>query len=111
MTRFLAPILLLAACSVNPDAPSVSLFPNAQGFGNLANAEHRGAVEVYVKTHFDTILAQIRRGDGPELTEAYRIAGVPESDRLIRTLQLRGDIALYESSASALVGAILLYGG
>ena len=110
MPRFLAPILLLAACSVNPDAPSVSLFPNTGGFSNLANSQQRGAVEIYVKSNFEAILAQIRAGGGPNLTEAYRLAGVPEADRPIRTLQLSGDIGLYEASAGALVSAILLYG-
>lgn len=111
MLRYLAPLTILAACSVDPNAPSVSMFPGASGFSNLTQSQRRGEVEVYVKTNHPAIVAQIRSGAGAELAEAYRLAGVPTDEQRIRTLQLRGDIALYQDSPAALVSAILLFGG
>ena len=104
-------VLAVGGCSVNPDAPSVPMFPGAGALSNLTNSEQRTAVEIYVKSNFSAVLADIRAGGGPTLTESYRLANVPETERGVRTLQLRGDIGLYENAPGALVNAILLYGG
>ncbi|MGR3463939.1 hypothetical protein [Limimaricola sp.] len=71
----------------------------------------RGAVEIAVKADFAAVIADIVAGGGPALERAFDAAGVPQSDRPARRLQLSGDLGLYESNPGALVTALLLWGG
>jgi hypothetical protein len=100
MRRALPLLLLLAACGgLNLDA---ALDPR--------EAQRRGAVEVAVKSSFPGILTEIEAGGGPALAAAYDAAAVPPGDREARTIQLQGDLGLYDANPSALATALVLYG-
>jgi len=86
---------------------------NALGnsIGNAIYSEKRGKVEVFVKTNHPALIADIQRGGGPTLTQAFYIADVPQSIRAEHTLQLQSDLALYSNNLEALVVAIMIVSG
>ncbi len=69
-----------------------------------------GAVEVLVKSNHPALIAEINAGGGPLLTRAFDVAGVPQQDRYARTLQLQGNLGLYDANPGALVTALSIYG-
>ncbi|MCF2870773.1 hypothetical protein L0664_06810 [Octadecabacter sp. G9-8] len=83
---------------------------NALGssLGNAAYAQTRGKVEVFVKTNHPALIADIQRGGGPTLTQAFDIANVPKPIRAQHTLQLQSDLALYANNLDALIVAIMV---
>ncbi len=78
---------------------------------NAAYNQTRGQVEIFVKTNHPALIADIQRGGGTTLTEAFDIAGVPAGTRAPHTLQLQSDLALYNSNLDALVVAIMVVSG
>jgi len=108
-------LVFLTACSGeanhlgNPVMLPVSGIGTA--FDNAAYNRRRGAVEVIVKTEFDTIVADIRAGGGAVLSQAFDRARVPLQDRPARIIQLQSDIILYINAPDALVTALMVYGG
>ena len=70
----------------------------------------RGRVEVAVKSRFPEVIADIRAGGGPAVTDAMDIAGIAQAERPARLLQLQGDIGIYEGNPGALVTALMVYG-
>ncbi len=99
--RLIVPVLctLLAACTSD---------------GNLRDiapmAGPNGAVEVLVKSNHPALIAEINAGGGPLLTRTFDAAGVPVQDRPARTLQLQGNLGLYDANPGALVTALSVYG-
>jgi hypothetical protein len=73
-------------------------------------ASPTGAVEVLVKSNHPALIAEIGAGGGPLLTRVFDAAGVPVQDRPARTLQLRGNLGLYDANPGALVTALSVYG-
>ncbi len=94
-------MILLVACTQGLDVGALV---------NPADAQRRGAVELRGKSDWPAILADVNRGGGPSLSAAMDAAQVPIADRPARSLQLRGDLALYEANPSALVSTLILYG-
>ena len=74
------------------------------------NAGTRAAVEVVVKSDFNTIIDEIGAGGGPVLTRAYDAARVPPGDRPARTLALNGSLGLYAGSPDTLIAALVAAG-
>lgn len=115
--RKIALILLTftAACTTqanhvgNPLMLPVSALGNA--INNAAYSGTRGQVEVFVKTNHPALVADIQRGGGPTLTEAFNIANVPAAVRARHTLQLQSDLALYSNNIEALIVAIMVVSG
>ena len=101
MRPALLALLLLAACG-----PGLDL----RDLAGPGEAGRRGAVEIAVKGAFPQVLGDIAAGGGPALEAAFDAAGVPEGDRAARTLQLGGDLGLYEANPGALATAIALMG-
>lgn len=99
--RLILPVLFtfLAACTTDGDL---------RDFAPLASPN--GAVEVLVKSNHPALIAEIDAGGGPLLTRAFDAAGVPEQDRPARTLQLQGNLGLYDANPGALVTALSVYG-
>ena len=111
MTRF-APfcLVLLTGCS-SVGTPLNWPFGPASGTGSTAAYnQQRGQVELIVKSGFDAVLADIGAGGGPVLTQAMDAAGVPQTDRPARILQMQGDYGLYSANPGALVTALMLFG-
>ncbi len=102
---FPALLALLLAAGCGPGLPFPSPLP-----GSAAEAERRGAVEVFVKANHPALSADIVAGGGPSLTRAFDIARVPAADRAARTLQLGADAGLYAANPGALVTALVVYG-
>jgi hypothetical protein len=75
-----------------------------------AYSQRRGQLEVYVKTNFTAMLADIRAGEGPILDNAMTIAGIPAGDRPTRIIQLQSDVGLYAAAPGALITALMIYG-
>ena len=106
---------LLAACSTeanhigNPILLPVGALSSA--LGNAAYGQTRGKVEVFVKTNHPALIADIRNGGGPTLTQAFDIAEVPKPIRGQHTLQLQSDLALYSTNIEALIVAIMVVSG
>lgn len=115
-SRTLIPAIfsVLAACSLEPrNGANQLLVPDYMLPGTSQNAEHmrkRGAVEFFVKDNHARLMSEINRGDGPYLDEAIALAGVPQATRAALKLDLRGDRALYNTSADALVTTLMSYG-
>ena len=105
MRPALAALLLLLAACAGP-----SPVERLTAFGDPAEADRRGGTELAVKTSYPAILDDIAAGGGPVLTAALDAAGVPESDRPTRILQLQRDRGLYESNPGALALALFTYG-
>lgn len=112
MTRFSLPIvlLMLGACAAAPvtlrnpfTGSEVTIDP--QGY-----AERRAQVELAVKSEFTVLLADIRSGGGPVLTAAFDAAAVPLDERAARTVQLQGDIGVFDNNPDALISQLLLFG-
>ena len=104
-----------AACTTeanhlgNPFVLPVSALGTA--LSNASYNETRGKVEIYVKTNHPALIADIRRGGGPALTQVFEIAKVPKEIRAPHTLQLQSDLALYSSNLEALIVAIMVVSG
>jgi len=79
--------------------------------GNAGYNQTRGQVEVFVKTNHPALIADLRAGGGPTLTEVFDIANAPVQARAPHTLQLQSNLQLYESNLDALVVAIMVVGG
>ena len=107
MTRTILVFLLLAGCAAPLTGPYGTL---SMPMGSEAEAARRGAVELVVKSQFDTLLAEIAAGGGPVLSDAMSAAAIPELDRPARTLQLQGDLNLFRAAPGTLVTTLLLYG-
>lgn len=113
------PILVLLACALGGATGCTAdgnlrdgLFPPRLSAAEQADRDQRrGALEILVKTHTRAILDQIDSGGGPDLQQAYDLAGVPAADRPTRTLQLRSNLGFYEVNPGALVTALRVYGG
>lgn len=107
--------LLLSGCTGEANhLGNPLLWPVQSVTSGLANGLYgtrRGAVEVAVKSSFDQVLADIAAGGGPALTFAMDEAGIPQSDRSARSLQLKGDLPLYQANPGALVTALMVYAG
>ena len=105
---------LLMGCSNEANHIGNPLLLPFNGFANAAeNAvynERRGRVEVFVKTNHPALLSNIAAGGGATLTEAMDIARIPADARPTRLIQLKSDLALYQSSPDALVVALMVYG-
>ena len=106
-------VLLISACSNAPNhvgspflVPTNAITSAAQ---HAVYNQRRGQVEVFVKSNFTAVIADIRAGGGPILTEAMNSAGVPLNDRPARIIQLRSDIGLYETAPGALITALMVY--
>lgn len=86
---------------------------NALGnrIGNAVYSEKRGKVEVFVKTNHPALIADIQRGGGATLTQAFDLADVPQAVRGAHTLRLQSDLALYSNNLDALVVAIMVVSG
>ena len=99
--RLILPVLFtfLAACTTDGDLRNIAPL-----------ASSNGAVEVLVKSNHPALIAEINAGTGPLLTRAFDAAGVPEQDRPARTLQLQGNLGLYDANPGALVTALSVYG-
>jgi len=106
---------LVAGCSneANHLGNPLLLPLNALGtsIGNAVYNERRGKVEIFVKTNHPALIADIQRGGGPTLTQAFDIADVPKPIRAPHTLQLQSDLALYSNNLDALVVAIMVVSG
>ncbi|SMX31350.1 hypothetical protein [Octadecabacter ascidiaceicola] len=105
-------LTLVAACSNEANhLGNPLLMPlNALGtrIGNAVYNERRGKVEVFVKSNHPALVADIQRGGGPMLTQAFEIANVPKPVRAPHTLQLQSDLALYSNNIEALIVAIMV---
>lgn len=108
-------LTLLAACSneANHVGNPLLLPLNALGtsLGNALYNERRGKVEVFVKTNHPALIADIQRGGGDTLTQAFEIADVPKPVRAPHTLQLQSDLTLYSNNYEALIVAIMVVSG
>ncbi len=106
-------VLLISACSNAPNhIGNPLLLPiNAitSAAENAVYSQRRGKVEVFVKSNFTAMIADIRAGSGPTLIQAMNVAGVPVNDRPARIIQLQSDIGLYETAPGALVTALMVY--
>ncbi|WP_375281333.1 hypothetical protein [Pseudooctadecabacter sp.] len=105
-------LILLPACTSQPNhLGNPLLWPvNAMSnaFGNANYASLRGKVEVFVKTNHPALMADLRAGGGPALTQAFDIAQTPQPVRAPHTLQMQSDLALYETNIAALITAIMV---
>lgn len=99
--------LAVAGCT---QGTGVSPLEGLRGLVDPADADRRAAVELEVKSAFPAILTEIGNGGGPALTRAFDAAGVPDSDRSARIIQLDGDLGLYAENPGALSLAIATYG-
>jgi hypothetical protein len=108
-------LTLIAGCSneANHLGNPLLLPLNALGssIGNAVYSERRGKVEVFVKTNHPALIADIQRGGGPTLTQAFDIADVHKPVRAPHTLQLQSDLALYSNNLEALIVAIMVVSG
>ncbi|MFO8127699.1 hypothetical protein [Yoonia sp.] len=115
MRLSLITLLLIAACAQGDDHLGNPLMLTATGtkpvIGNAAYEKRRGAVELIVKSNYETIKADIRAGGGPMLTKAMDAARIPDSDRPARIIQLQSNMGLYQVTPGALVTALMVYGG
>jgi hypothetical protein len=106
---------ILAGCSTDASHLGNPLLLPVSGIasvaGNAAYAQRRGKVEVFVKSNFDAVIADIAAGGGPVLTQAMTTAAIPVRDHPARALQLRADLPLYAGTPGALVTALMVYGG
>ena len=103
--------LILAACTTDPTNPGVPVFAPLAVLTDPALAQKRGQVEIIVKSDYDAIRHDIGAGGGPVLMAAMDAAGVPYQDRPTRVIQLQANSGLYAANPSALVTALLVYGG
>ncbi|WP_296420516.1 hypothetical protein [Pseudooctadecabacter sp.] len=105
-------LVVLSACSSQPNhLGNPLLWPvNAvsNAFGNANYAATRGKVEVFVKTNHPALVADLRAGGGPALTQAFDIAQTPQPVRGPHTLQMQSDLSLYETNIAALITAIMV---
>ena len=106
---------LMAACTGEANHLGNPLLLPLNGLGTaIGNATYgvkRGQVEVFVKTSHPALIADIRAGGGPTLTQAFDLADVPAGVRAPHTLQLQSDLALYSSNLDALIVAIMVVSG
>jgi hypothetical protein len=112
--QLLAALLLCGCTSEANHLGNPLLWPVQALTNSVANGLYgarRGAVEVAVKSNYEQILQDIASGGGPALTLAMDEAGIPESDRPSRTLQLQGDLPLYQANPGALVTTLMVYAG
>lgn len=113
-TLSLIALAFLAACSNEANHLGNPLLLPLNGLntaiGNAAYNQQRGQVEIAVKSSWPTILKDIENGQGPILTEAMNLAGIPENDRPARILQLQGDLPLYQGQPENLIVALMVYG-
>ena len=93
-----------------PDLRNGVSLPVLAPLGSEQEQKRRGEVELIVKSNYPQIQDDNRNGGGPALTKAMDAAGVPESERRARTLQLQGDTRLWQSAPAVLVTSLLLYG-
>ncbi|WP_342070970.1 hypothetical protein [Yoonia algicola] len=107
--------VLTSACTQDGAQLGTPFMSPASGagtvFGSAASAQRRGAVEITVKANFADIIADIRAGGGPILSEAMDTAGIPPRDRPTRIIQLQSNMGLYQSNPGALVSTLMVYGG
>lgn len=80
------------------------------GFNDAGQVARRAEVELFVKSNHPTLIADIQRGGGATLDQAFDVASVPDTDRPTRVIQLQSDLGLYQSAPSALIASLLLYG-
>ena len=103
---------LTAACTSQPNHLGNPFLLPVSALGSaISNAsynEKRGKVEIYVKSNHPALIADIRNGGGPTLTQAFQIANVPKPIRAPHTLQLQSDLALYSNNIEALIVAIMV---
>ncbi len=108
-------LIMTAACSSEANHignPLLLPFTGvASVFENTIYNERRGKVEIFVKTNHPALIQDIKSGGGPRLTQAMDIARVPAQDRETRIIQMQSDIGLYTKNLSALVTALMVYGG
>lgn len=108
------PLMTLLGCSGEANHLGNPLLLPLSGLGtaaeNAAYNQRRGKVEVFVKTNHPALMQEIAGDGGPHLTEAMTLAGIPETDRPARLIQLRGDAGLYGTNPGALVVALMVYG-
>lgn len=103
---------LLAACSSGGTFDGNSPFNRiGTAIGNAANGEQRGQVEVFVKTNHPALIADIRAGGGPTLTQAFDIIEVPTNIRAGNTIRLQSELALYSANLDALIAALMVMSG
>jgi len=100
-------IILLAGCADGLRWPINALTDPAEA---AIYQERRGAVELVVKTEFDSIIADIQAGGGAALTRAFDAASVPDDDRATRAFQLNRDMGLYAGNPGALVTSLMVFG-
>ena len=107
-------LTFIAGCSsdANPNGYPITFPVNAltSAHENAVFNERRGRVELSVKSNFDQIIPDINAGGGPALDEAIALAGIPESDRPTRIIQLRNDVGRYANNPGALVTVLMVYG-
>ncbi len=107
--------VFIASCSGEANHLGNPLLLPVYGIGtaidNAAYAQRRGAVELIVKSNHPSLLAEIEAGGGMILDEAMDAAQIPAEDWAARTTQMQGDLPLYRNNPSALVVALMVYGG
>ena len=103
---------LLSACTGEANHIGNPLMLPIRALGNgIDNAAYnwtRGQVEIFVKTNHPALIADLQRGGGQTLTQAFDLAKVPAPVRAPHTLQLQSDLALYNANLDALVVAIMV---
>ena len=107
----LIPLILIAACTTDPNNPGMPVFTPLTAMTDPGYAQKRGQVEIIVKSEYDAIRRDIDAGGGPVLTSAMDAAGVPPQDRPTRVIQLQSDRGLFDVNPGALVTALMVYGG
>lgn len=114
MRRNIIALICLAACSNEANHLGNPLLLPISGIGtavqNAAYDRRRGQVELIVKSNFPGILDEISAGGGAHINSAMDAAGIPESDRPARMMQMQGDLSLYAQNPGALVVALMVYG-
>jgi hypothetical protein len=113
MRKFIFVFLcFLAGCSSNTNPIGNPLMLPLRAIGNAtSNAAYnqaRGQVEIFVKTNHPALIADIQRGGGSKLDQAFDIANVAPNVRAPHTLRLQSDLALYNSNLDALVVALMV---
>lgn len=110
-------MLVLVGCS-SGEARHLPLNPlllpvhaTSAAWDNATYSARRSKVEAHVAAHHAELLREIDGGrTGPQLTEAYELARVPEAERPALTLSLGEDRSGYAASLEALVVALMVHG-
>jgi hypothetical protein len=105
-------LCLVAGCTNDANHIGNPLMLPVRAIGNAtSNAAYnqtRGQVEIFVKTNHPALIADIQRGGGSTLDQAFDIANFAPSVRATHTLRLQSDLALYNGNLDALVVSLMV---